>query len=279
MFSLTLRASSTGPASGEQHRGGLYDSSKTRVAPVFDQLRIHRGDWVRELISLATCGSSNAVSQSQGDLTFIDGYWGEEERGLNPPPSLLSWLIRNLQPPIGATSINAKRQALLARDPSVTEEALRLLDGEKNSRAWYIFEGLTFPDALLVTPDALVVVEGKRTEPGPTTATTWLQGRHQIWRHIEAAWEIREARRVYGLFIVEGNGSADVPELWKAAMRDATSPAVLASSFPHRTTEERQALANCMLGVTTWQCVCATFGIDYSKLPDKVSDIQRAREL
>jgi hypothetical protein len=57
---------------------------------------------------------------------------------------------------------------------------------------------------VIETPDALIVIEGKRTESGATIDTTWLTGRHQIWRHIDAAWEIRGRRQVFGFFIVEG---------------------------------------------------------------------------
>jgi hypothetical protein len=56
--------------------GGLFDSSTTRVAPVFDQLRGRDGDWVRELLLLAEHGSVASISRSC-DLTFIKGYWGD----------------------------------------------------------------------------------------------------------------------------------------------------------------------------------------------------------
>ena len=79
--------------------GGTFDSSKTRVTPVFDQLRLRRDDWVRQLLSLPQHGAGRAVGQA--DLTFLGGAWGGEERALFPPVSLLSWLIRNLSVPPG----------------------------------------------------------------------------------------------------------------------------------------------------------------------------------
>ena len=54
--------------------GGIYDSSKTRVAPVFNALRDGAGDWVRRLISL-TEGSAQAHEPSSADLTFLGGAW------------------------------------------------------------------------------------------------------------------------------------------------------------------------------------------------------------
>jgi hypothetical protein len=250
--------------------GGLRDSSKTRVAPVFDRLNGLEPGWVRTLLSLATHRHPVVAIPATADFSLLEGYWGPTERGLDPPVSLLSWLVRNLTPPVGESKVDARRQLLLQRDPATVATALRLLRTDGNKRAWYVFEGQTFPDALLVTPDALVVVEGKRTEPGPTESTTWMSGRHQIWRHVDAAWEVRGHRRVFGMFIVEGDETGAVPPLWRAAVQAAIAPETLATSFPHRGAEERDAIAQCFLGVTTWQRVCAQFGIDYSALPDTV---------
>ena len=142
---------------------------------------------------------------------------------------------------------------------------------EGGQSGWHILEGPSYPDVLLETPDALIVVEGKRTESAPTTHTTFMEGRHQIWRHIDAAWEVRGRRAVFGLFIVEGQGEApEVPAVWTAAVASAKSDAVLASSFPHRSAVERSAIAQCLLGATTWQRVCAEFEIAFSTLPTTV---------
>lgn len=253
--------------------GGPRDSSRTRVGPVFDRLNGLEPGWVRTLLSLATHRHPVVAIPTTADFSLLEGYWGPIERGLDPPVSLLSWLIRNLSPPVGDSNVDEHRHLLLQRDPATVATALRLLRSDGNKRAWYVFEGQTFPDAMLVTPDALVVVEGKRTEPVPTESTTWMAGRHQIWRHIDAAWEIRGHRQVFGLFIVEGDFSGEVPPVWRAAIPGALSPATMESSFPHRGPDERQAIAKCLLGVTTWQHVCAEFGIDFSMLPDRLEVI------
>jgi len=144
---------------------------------------------------------------------------------------------------------------------------LDLLRSSPAPRAWYVLEGLTFPDAVIETPDATIVIEGKRTESGPTTSTTWLLGRHQIWRHIDAAWERRGRKRVFGMFIVEGqDGKEDVPELWNEATRQCLSSEALSSSFPHRSEEERAAISACFLGVTTWQAIVRHFTLPESVL-------------
>ena len=144
-------------------------------------------------------------------------------------------------------------------------EALRTSAGP---RGWHILEGATYPDVFIETSDALVVIEGKRTESGPTLDTTWLTGRHQIWRHLDAAWEIRGRRHVFGFFVVEGhNSSIEVPALWQQVCRDAAGAASLNSSFPHRSAAERDEIAACLIGVTTWQRVCDNFQIPFETLP------------
>jgi hypothetical protein len=168
---------------------------------------------------------------------------------------------------------------LLGRgDPETVELALGALRSSNTPKGWHLLEGPTYPDALLETRDALVVIEGKRTESGPTVDTTWLTGRHQIWRHIDAAWEIRGRRQVFGFFLVEGTTRGDVPEVWQRAFADALAPSSLASSFPHRSAAESAAIASCFVGGTTWQRVCSAFGIEFADLPDRVSIGNRAVE-
>lgn len=254
--------------------GGRYDSSKTRVAPVFDQLRLRTDDWVRGLLILAQHGSPETIDDNI-DLGYVAGAWGTNEKGIPPPVALLSWLIRNLMPPLKPTEINDDRQRLLARDAEAIEQALQLLGSASASRRWHIFEGPTYPDALIETRGALIVVEGKRTEAGPTESTTWMAGRRQIWRHMDAAWERRGDRTVFGLFLVEGAPEQpfDVPPIWESASRDTLTAQALSSSFPHRGTVERDAIARGFLGAATWQRVCAHFGIDFGALPDTTADL------
>jgi hypothetical protein len=257
--------------------GGKYDSSKTRVRPVFDQLWARGRDWLRELLALPTGGCPDTTIKAE-DLTVIEGHWEPHEKCLNPPVSLLSWLIRN----VGSLSSTAldnsfeSRRRLAAGDPETIENALRLLRTEGASRAWYIFEGPTCQDVYLIARDALVVVEGKRTERSTTIDTTWLAGRHQIWRHIDAAWELHGRRAVYGFLIVESDpnsGDGSVPEVWRQAGQACLDPSVLLTSFPHRSAEEVTAISRCYLGVTTWRAVCERFHIDWRTLPHEVQSL------
>jgi hypothetical protein len=252
--------------------GGKYDSSKTRVRPVFEALWGRGRDWLPDLLALPAggCPDSGVVP---GDLTLIEGHWEPNERCLNPPVALLSWLIRNAGALRPNTVEGELRRKLADGNPQTVDDALRLLRTEGGSRGWYLFEGPTCPDAYLIAEDALVVIEGKRTEPTTTTDTTWLTGRHQIWRHLDAAWEVRGRRAVYGFFIVERDADGSLPGHWRSATASCLAPDALRSSFPHRSSSEVAAISRCYLGVTTWRHVCDRFQIDWRRLPHDTSSL------
>jgi hypothetical protein len=256
---------------------GKRDSSITRVAPVFDELRRQSPpNWVRRLIELPEPGKE--VDASLGLDPTGKPYWHPIEKELDPPPCLLRWLVENWNGPHIKRRLSGqtmdKREKLLHGDETTIREALSKLEENPHGRAWYVLEGPTRPDVYIETLDAIVVVEGKRTELGPTTHTDSMEIRHQIWRHIDCAWEIRGDRKVYGFFIVEGEGdSSDVPKAWTDAYREAVSPEAVAGSFPHRSARARAAIAQCFLGATTWQAVCGEFGLDReSVLMDEVPE-------
>ena len=133
-----------------------------------------------------------------------------------------------------------------------------------------MLQGRTFPDVYLVTSDALVVIEGKRTESGATMRTAWMASRDQMLRHIDAAWEIRGSRAVYGFFVVEGpeSGGVGVPGRWVHTAVKTVSSDTIRSSLPHRSREEQEAIAACFLGATTWQAIVKHFGLDPDLLID-----------
>jgi hypothetical protein len=211
------------------------------------------------------------------DLRVMEAHWNSpprREHPLAPPVSLLSWLIRNLRDIRGASfdddaETARRRRRLIERDHAMVAEALGLLRRDPHPRGWHVLEGHTAPDAYIVARDALVVIEGKRTESAPAIGTRWLPTRHQMLRQIDAAWEIRGGRQVYGFFIVEGNGNVvDPPLHWIDASRTTISDQAIAGSLPHRGVEEREGIRRAFLGVTTWQAVCGEFGVSASVLRD-----------
>lgn len=246
---------------------GRFNSSRTRVAPVFDAMSAHPG-WIARLLTLCTNGAPGAPPIA-GALDPVDGgsHWGDREKRLLPPVSLLSWLVRNFRGPVSGDSDTAMfRQKLADGDPATIELALLNLRTQMKDRGWWIFEGLSSPDAYVVTPDLLLVVEGKRTESRLTTQTEWMPQRHQIWRHLDAAWEIRGRRQVAGMLIVEAETGSAVPTKWLAAADELLDEVALAGSFPHRSRQETEAIAASFRGVTTWQAICDEFGLDASSV-------------
>lgn len=172
-----------------------------------------------------------------------------------------------LKPPKSADkqgpTTRMKRKALLDVDPTVQTEALALLAKGKDipAQAWYVLEGRSRPDVYIETADAIIVIEGKRTEPTATTKTNWLRGRDQMLRHIDCAFEVRGTRRVYGFLIVEGKDDGRVPKKWREVCADTVSTKTLDTSLPHRSPDERRAIADAFLGATTWHQVCDTLGL------------------
>jgi hypothetical protein len=118
--------------------GGEFDSSKTRVTPFFDHLleRDPKGsDWLGPLLSLPEQGSDRAaVPASLGGLH--DHAWGEDERALDPPTSLLRWLVSNLKCPssMKQEKIRSERRELIDGDPERIAGGLQLLDDGPGGR-------------------------------------------------------------------------------------------------------------------------------------------------
>jgi hypothetical protein len=254
--------------------GGNHDSSRTRIAPVFDVLQGRRNDWVRALLLLSRGGSQPAVDLEGLDLEFHKGYWGKTERSFDPPVALLSWLIRHPTPLLLAPPAVPERTLLANGEPAVVARALHALRTSAAPKGWHLLEGPTVPDVMIETPDALIVIECKGSEPKETPNSAVLTGRHPMWRHIDAAWEIRGRRRVFGFFIVPGQEpDGGVPPDVEAAFGEALGEAVLEANFPHRSTKERDAIAPCFLGGTTWNLVCKAFNISLASLPRTIHDL------
>jgi hypothetical protein len=253
--------------------GGLHASSRTRVAPVFDLLQSRSDDWVRQLLMLNQGVQAAPVDLAGLNLKFQKGYWGKSEHSLGPPVALLSWLIRNPTPELLAEDAPPERALLAKGDPNIVSKALHALRSSAAPKGWHLLEGPTVPDVLIETPDALIVIDGKRTEAGPTPDAPLPGGRPPIWRHIDAAWEIRGRRRVFGFCIVPGcEPDGGLPPLLLDALHHTVSGAVLGASFPHRSLVERDAIVACMLGGTTWNAVCKAFGISMAPLPRTTPD-------
>jgi hypothetical protein len=262
---------------------GIYDSSRTRVAPVFGRLQCLDPSgrlWLQGLLDLANTRKLSRPEAGTSRLRVAK--WWPREAKLAAPPGLLRWLLENAQEPRDASAwgrrpeVMANRRRVVDRDADTLAGALQSLQERRPSaRAWYVLEGPSQPDVFLDTADSIVVIEGKRSEPDLATATAWMPVRHQMLRHLDAAWEHRQGRRIYGLFIVEteeGAVSVEPSSAWDEAVEATVSEEVLKGSLPHRSPEERSQIASALLGVTTWQAVCDEFQIPREVLIPEVFD-------
>jgi hypothetical protein len=258
---------------------GQYNSSLTRVQPVFDWLVDSDPtgrSWLLRLLQLGSRASEIALPQNVGDLEAgHPRWWGKHERRLRPPARLLEWLVQNVTEDAvegskDAGTVRAKRLLLARHDPATISAALIGIREGSDQRAWYILEGESCPDACIQTAHTLLVVEGKRTEWSCTSKTTWMACRSQLLRHTDAAFEVRDGRLVLGLLIVEGTDGPDglaLSDFWLNEANEQISKEMLSASLPHRTPEERRVLASGMLGGTTWQRVCWEFAIPWPPAP------------
>src|SRR3954452_17378313 len=133
---------------------GVRNSSRTRVAPVFDRLleRDPTGtSWLPRLLEMPEHGSAEITPRISSGLTR-HGWWPKEVQ-LPAPVGLLAWLLEN---PPNVDGAGGKRARLVARDPATTAEARDLLarrDAKSTGPAWFVFEGPTSVDAYLETPE------------------------------------------------------------------------------------------------------------------------------
>jgi hypothetical protein len=261
---------------------GHYNSSVTRVAPVFDALLSADATgalWLDGLIALGSRGRE--VKPPAVGQRLISGHgprWGTDESSLSAPLSLLEHLVRTITTDQVEASgdtgdILRQRASLALRDPSVVSAALEALRAGNRGRDWFVLEGHSRPDALLETADTVIVLEGKRTERSCTSKTKWMGNRSQLIRHMDAAMEAYSSKRILGLLIVEGDGGRDavMPTAhWLGESAMQTEHAMLDASLPHRSSTERSGIASNVLGVTTWQAVCAANRIPWPPYRDVV---------
>jgi hypothetical protein len=235
--------------------------------------------WLDSLVSLAVRPEGIATLPKGQQL--VAGHrqtWGASEVALPAPLALLEYLVCNLEESRvrqASTSgvAHDKRMSLARRDSATVNEALTQLRSGLRGSDWFVLEGPSKPDALLEMNDVVLCVEGKRTEPACTTHTTWMRRRSQLLRHMDAAMNAFPNKRVCGLLIVEGGGDASTLQpsaFWLSECAAQYAQPMLNESLPHRSPSERVQLADGVLGVTTWQAVCAAVGPDWRSLPDAI---------
>ena len=254
---------------------GQYNSSLTRVKPVFDALQARDSTgatWLPELWHLAAATrGEQAAAPPTAFGTLLPGK--VYERTLPPSTAFLRWAIENPQlltalpaPNYGATGelAMARRADLFGADQAKREEATRLAlselqrvgGGKGSGQQWWAFEGFTHADACFETSECLVLIEGKRTE-AVSSSTRWFAQRNQLWRNVEVAQELAGQRSFGVIVAVESTAEGE------KAIREALTG--LESSYPHLDNDQRGELARHLLGSVVWRDLVMRF-----ELPEAV---------
>jgi hypothetical protein len=165
---------------------GKRNSSITRVAPVFGRLSdgaVAPSSWLPTLLRLPSSGNDLCLPP-RCDFTIQDARRGVNEKRLDRPVALLSWLIRHPRMSLGQLSSDPvkaqRRRELIDGMEARLIGGLALLRDNPERENWHIFEGPTQPDVIIQTPSVMVVIEGKSTEREPTTSTKWMPVRNQM---------------------------------------------------------------------------------------------------
>lgn len=234
---------------------GVYNSSRTRVFPAFSILKDRLLDFF-EFVNFTQRKRKRLdlsdVDWCRASVSFAD-INGVGERVLQPPRDLLYWMVLNAgrdnrvyMPDMKGLSHETveKRHLLFAGDENIRMAALEVLSQgcRLGCRAgsWAILEGGSRPDVLIETNKFVFVVEGKRTEGHATDETSYFKGRDQLLRHMDAALDICNGRRVYGITIYEEG----LP-FKKGGFSE--------ESIPHRGRSFRNLLESGYLAPVTWQ--------------------------
>ena len=230
---------------------GDKNSSLTRVVPLMDTLKQDTANFDKFF----------TLFNRKIEITppIIDCRYGYDEKAIQPPRSLLKWMVENtdkLKDSEKAKIIadtkksSIERAKLFSNDENQKKTALSNLEKQKLPQvAWYIFEGYTQPDIYIETRTTIIVGEAKRTEDKLTTETTWLKNRDQLIRHIDAV--IDSGKEVYSFFLVENK------DLYN--FENYSDIEYFKKSLPHRDEKTVKKIFDTYCGVTTWNDVKELF--------------------
>lgn len=186
-------------------------------------------------------------------------------------PTALTGPARNSKKNFGASAEEAVTWRRRLFDGTPAERAQAQAEGRAKLNhmgaagtrdQWWAFEGFTALDCCLITDRAVVVIEGKRTEP-VSPKVLWYPRRNQLWRNVEAAQTLA-VDRAFGVIVGVEHEDDGVREV-------ATAMASLDDSCPHLQPDERASLARHLLGFVTWMGTLGrAFGLPEACFPDAV---------
>jgi len=236
---------------------GRYDSSKTRVRPIFEALyaQDESGSWVEPLLRMG--GRSPLIHL--GRLVEPPRF----ELVAPPPKAFLFWLVKNpTEWPENWKKLKARQEIrdarLLLADGSNLTDALAAIERAGNTSkgysGWWCLEGSTHVDCALFMENAVVFIEGKRTEYGPSKSIGFAQKRNQIMRNLECVQSYGRMRGLdyYAMLVIE-----DGDQHRATIAADVANH--VADSFPHLSRPEIRDIEKHYLGYTTWKRIVDEF--------------------
>ena len=230
---------------------GIYNSSEHRVKPLMQKIESEPKNFEKliNIIGLTDFGHPKIFRYANGKINT--------EKALKPTKDHLLGLIKYLFGK-GAKNypVNGDNRIELL-DGVVEKRDLALSEVERNYdslplKAWYIFEGYTYPDLYIEGDDYIIICEGKWTEPHITTETTYLKTakgayRNQMVRHIQGALNSAGNKKVYAFYIVDKN-SGYTKDLEKDSFAEHVEKETISLSY-----SEKMDVISSYYGYTTWQ--------------------------
>lgn len=280
---------------------GLWNSSITRVRPVFTQLlqRDPSGvDWLERLIDCApntdcvrqsltersAILSECTVSRSYPDRVLQNfGISAIDlpkcfEHDLAPPTAFLRWLVLNPDrmtwptedglPRRYGPQTQRYREQLVGKHGAdlqtrIQVQAQHLIDkkGAAKSRRKWWAFEGFTSVDCWLETEKYILLVEGKRREQLSTSTDWYPLRNQLIRNLEAASEFAHTKNYGVLLVVESK--TGVPSISE----------MLADSLPHLNSDDRSSLATHYLGAITWREVCEAADLDLSTLPDTTLDV------
>jgi hypothetical protein len=285
---------------------GLWNSSITRVRPVFTQLlqRDPSGsDWLTKLVNCAP--NRDCLDRSnEGKYTILPrctvprafqdrilkGFGIQTidlpacfERDLAPSAAFLRWLVLNPHlmtwPMKGGQRKRYKRETQVPRErlfgmrecgaqAKVQEQALDEIakEGALRSKGKWWAFEGFTSVDYCIETNDFVLLIEGKRTEQLSKSTEWYPIRNQLIRNLEAASEIAQGKNYALLLVVELE--ADIPPISRISQ-------MIVESLPHLCSNARFCLAAHYLGATTWRRVCEATGVLFSQLPRTAIDVVR----
>lgn len=241
---------------------GKYNSSERRIKPLMNAIEDDPQNFEKFLSVIRITGLGVPK-----EYAYADDQSGKKEKALKPTKNHLLGLVKYLfgKQADNYSVIGKDRVDLLNGLEAAKKSAISEI--EKNyenlpAKAWYIFEGHTYPDLYIEGDDYIIICEGKWTESHITTETTYLKTakgeyRNQMVRHIQGALNSAGNKKVYAFYIVDEN-CGYTKDLEKDSFAEQVEKETISLSY-----SEKMDVISSYCGYTTWQKLAAVIDVKF----------------